>query len=61
MDDQMNQGMPSMSGSMPPPSMGGTPPPPMGGMATEDPHEKIMAALARIEEKLSAIAVKVGA
>ena len=69
MDDQMNQGMP---GSMPDSPLGGSPmgggmgsmggtPPPMGGMASEDPHEKIMAALQRIEEKLAAIAAKVGA
>ena len=67
MDDQMNQGMP---GSAPQePIVGGgamglgmtPPPPPMGGMPEEDPHEKILATLARIEEKLAAIAAKVGA
>ena len=65
MDDQMNQGASGMPAApvMPSPTMGGItpPPPPMGGMVQEDPHEKIMASLARIEEKLAAIAVKVGA
>lgn len=72
MDDQMNQsqGMPgsvpqqptdlgvgAMGGEMTPP-----PPPPMGGgMDGGDSHEKILSALTRIEEKLAAIAAKVGA
>ncbi len=61
MDDQnnqggMGQGMPGMPGMVPPPP----PPPPMGGLRGEDPHEKIMASLARIEEKLAAISVKLG-
>lgn len=55
MDDQINQGMPGMPGMVPPP------PPPMGGVGAEDPHEKIMAALGRIEEKLAAISAKLGA
>jgi len=59
------QGMPGMPGSVPPSPMGGVPPqpptPPGGGMLGEDPHEKIMATLSRIEEKLAAIAAKVGA
>lgn len=57
----MNQGI---SGSVPDSPSGGTPPPvggSMGGMEPEDPHEKILAALSRIEEKLAAIATKVGA
>lgn len=54
MDDQTNQSMPNMPGGVPPP------PPPGGPMAGEDPHEKIMAALTRIEEKLAAIAAKLG-
>lgn len=67
MDDQVNQ---AGVGMTPPPPVGGTPasplggppPPPMGGpVAGEDPHEKIIAALTRIEEKLVAIAAKVGA
>ena len=33
----------------------------MGGTESEDPHEKIIASLTRIEEKLTAIAAKVGA
>lgn len=53
MDDQMNQNMGGAGAVLPPP-----PPPPPAG---EDPHTKIMESLARIEEKLSAIAVKVGA
>ena len=65
----MNQGMPNMPGSMPPMgsdmgSMGGTTPPPAAPPPVqegEDPHEKIMASLGRIEEKLAAIAAKVGA
>lgn len=71
MDDQMNQGQ-GMPGSVPPMggvgSMGGDimpPPPPsspMGGAEGDGyPHEQILAALARIEEKLAAIAAKVGA
>ena len=45
----------------PPPPMGG-PASPLGGpMGSEDPHEKIIAALTRIEEKLTVIAAKVGA
>ena len=31
------------------------------GVSGEDPHEKILATLSRIEEKLAAIAAKVGA
>lgn len=64
MDDQVNQGMP---GGMPASPIGGPgsmppPPPPMGGpVAGEDPHEGIIAALTRIEEKLAVIAAKVGA
>ncbi|GEM_PF-6928993 len=56
--DPMNPGMPG--GGMPPPaspSQGG--PPPVGG--PDDPHDKIMEALKRIEDKLAAIAAKVGA
>lgn len=58
MDDQTNQGGmgQGMPGMVPPP-----PPPPVGGLGGEDPHEKIMTALARIEEKLAAISAKVGA
>lgn len=66
MDDQMNQGMPG--GAVPPlasPAGGPPPPPPPAGPASplggEDPHSKILSALERIEQKLSAIAVKVGA
>ncbi len=54
--DPMNPGMPG--GGMPPPSPGG--PPPMAESGN-DPHDKIMEALKRIEDKLSAIAAKVGA
>lgn len=70
MDDQMNQGVPNMPGSVPPPpvggSMGDSTPPPSGGSMGEGsgdghPHEQILAALARIEEKLATIAAKVGA
>ncbi len=65
MDDQTNQGMPGMP-ITPDPSQGGMgtvppPPPPAGGLGGEDPHEKIMASLARIEEKLAAISAKLGA
>lgn len=63
MDDPLNQGMPASPlggpGLVPPP-----PPPPMGrpmGGPGDDPHEKIIAALTRIEEKLAVIAAKVGA
>ena len=63
--DPMNPGMPG--GGMPPPPVsppGGPPPPagppPMGGVEG-DPHDKIIEALRRIEDKLAAIAVKVGA
>lgn len=52
--DGAGQGMPGMPGSVPPP-------PPAGGMGGEDPHEKIMVSLTRIEEKLEAIALKLGA
>lgn len=64
----MNQGQ-GMPGSIPQQPIGGVdqmgggmtpPPPPMGGSAEEHPHEQILAALARIEEKLALIAVKVG-
>lgn len=72
MDDPVNQagpGMPVMGapasplgGSVPPPPPPGGMPPPMGGPgAIEEQHEKIIAALTRIEEKLSIIAAKVGA
>ena len=62
----MNPGMPG--GGMPPPaSPGQGGPPPMGGPASpsqggprDDPHDKIMEALKRIEDKLTAIAAKVG-
>ncbi len=59
----MNQGTGGMVGSVPPQPMGGMnpQPPPMGGMEGEDPHEKIIASLLRIEEKLATIAAKVGA
>lgn len=61
-----NQGVP---GSVPPPpvggSMEGSTPPPVGGMGEAPgdghPHEQILAALARIEEKLTVIAAKLGA
>ena len=59
----MNPGMPG-GGMPPPPPMGG----PMGGSASpsqggsgDDPHDKIIDALKRIEEKLAQIAAKVGA
>ncbi len=64
----MNPGMPG--GGMPPPpaSPTGGPPPPMGGPASpsqggpeDDPHDKIIEALKRIEDKLAQIAAKVGA
>ncbi|MFH1833281.1 MAG: hypothetical protein ABH816_03945 [Candidatus Levyibacteriota bacterium] len=71
MDDQINQGLggpglvPPPPGGMPvSPGLGGPPPPPpppMGGpVPGGDPHEKILASLARIEEKLAAISAKVG-
>lgn len=47
-------------GAVPPPPPPPPPGGPMGGPA-EDPHAKIMESLARIEEKLTAIAAKVGA
>jgi len=50
--DPINPGMPG--GGMPPP------PPPMGGQGN-DPHDKIIEALRRIEDKLAQIAAKVGA
>lgn len=61
----MNQGAP---GSVPMEPTGGAmpPPPPAGGGMGEapagdgHPHEQILSALARIEEKLAAIAAKVG-
>ncbi len=66
--DPMNPGMPG--GGMPPPVSPDSPrdeagggqggPPPMGGPG-DDPHDKIMEALKRIEDKLAAIAAKVGA
>ncbi len=61
MDDQTNQGgmgqgaMGPMGGMVPPPA------PPAGPMGGEDPHEKILAALGRIEEKLAQIGAKLGA
>lgn len=66
----MNQG--SMDGQAPvnPSPLGGVmggmmppvqPTPVGGGENAEDPHDKIMAALNRIEGKLDAIAAKVGA
>ena len=67
MDDPMNQqgGQPLDAGMggignfpPPPPPTGG--PPPMGG-PEGDPHDKIIEALKRIEDKLAAIAAKVGA
>lgn len=69
--DPMSPGMPG--GGMPPPASpaGGPPPPPMGGSIGgfssptggpgNDPHDKIIEALKRIEDKLAAIAAKVGA
>jgi len=62
--------MPSVAGpgglgmpGMVPPPVGTMPPPPSssGGGPIEEQHEKIMASLARIEEKLAAISAKVGA
>ncbi len=53
--DPMNPGMPG--GGMPPPP---AEPPPMGGPAG-DPHDKIIEALKRIEDKLAQIAAKIGA
>ena len=50
--DPINPGMPG--GGMPPP------PPPMGGQGN-DPHDKIIEALIRIEDKLAQIAAKAGA
>jgi len=47
----------AMGGMMPPVQ----PTPVGGGENAEDPHDKIMAALNRIEGKLDAIAAKVGA
>ena len=52
----MNPGMPGGGMPPPPPPMGG----PMGGPG-DDPHDKIIEALKRIEDKLAAIAAKVGA
>ncbi len=70
MDDPLNQnqpGEPTMPGGDVPPSMGGMPPPPppptgglMGGGPEGPPHEQILAALERIEEKLATIAAKIG-
>ena len=51
MDSSMDSGMQSVSQ---------TPVPVNETANLDDPHEKIMASLARIEEKLAAIAVKVG-
>lgn len=66
MDDPINQGL-GGPGPVPPPPAAPPPPPPppaggpMGGpVGGEDPHEKILASLARIEEKLAAISAKVG-
>ena len=55
----MNPGMPgggNASACLVGPGQG---PPPMGG--PDDPHDKIMEALKRIEDKLAQIAAKVGA
>jgi len=70
MDDQINQ-MPGPVPQQPTEPIGGLgpmgmtpppPPPPMGGsVGDQHPHEQILAALTRIEEKLVAIAAKVGA
>lgn len=54
--DPIDTGIPG--GGMPPPPPAG--PPPMGGSG-DDPHNKIIEALARIEEKLAQIAAKLGA
>ena len=62
--DPMNPGMPG-GGMPPPPTPGG--PPPMGGPVSpaggpgDDPHDKIIEALRRIEDKLVQIAAKLGA
>ncbi|OGH14781.1 MAG: hypothetical protein A3H50_03000 [Candidatus Levybacteria bacterium RIFCSPLOWO2_02_FULL_37_10] len=62
--DPVNPGMPGGGMPPPPPSMGG----PMGGPVSpgqggpvDDPHDKIMEALNRIEDKLAQIAAKLGA
>ena len=63
MDDSVSQMGGGMPGSVPPvpvppvmgdPVMGGVPPAP-APMAGEDPHEKIISALSRIEQKLDAL------
>ncbi len=56
--DPVNPGMPGAGMPPPPPSPAG--PPPMGGPG-DDPHDKIIEALRRIEDKLVAIAAKLGA
>lgn len=61
---QTPSGAGGVSGAMG--EMGGMMPPPSGGSMGEasgdgHPHEQILAALARIEEKLALIAAKVGA
>ncbi|MCL5010347.1 MAG: hypothetical protein M1289_01965 [Patescibacteria group bacterium] len=62
MDDSVSQMGGGMPGSVPPapvppvmgePVMGAMPPPPPAG--GEDPHEKIISALSRIEQKLDAL------
>ena len=64
MDDPVSPGIPG--GGMPPPPppmggpMGGPAAPPMGGPG-DDPHDKIIEALRRIEDKLTQIAAKLGA
>ena len=70
MDDPINQqggqssdgGMGGVGNFSPPPPPAGPPPmrEPMGGSGN-DPHDKIIDALKRIEDKLAAIAAKVGA
>ena len=56
--DPVSPGMPG--GGMPPPPIPPAGPPSMGGPG-DDPHDKIIEALRRIEDKLAAIAAKVGA
>ena len=62
MDDPVSPGIPGGGMPPPPPPPGG--PPPMGGPmggSVDDPHDKIIEALKRIEDKLTAIAAKLGA
>jgi hypothetical protein len=59
--DPINPGVPPPPGGPgtvppPPPPMGGVPPPPGG----PPPHEEILERLAKLEEKVAAIAAKVG-